>query len=105
MAPVSGHMHLHDSFGRPTTVRKFYSDAERVAYGMGDLHLPLGWGAIPFETLLPGKPFLPGTVMIVELPRSLLGRDRRLRRASPAAHGAVQQRRLKASTYGSFLLS
>ncbi len=68
MAPVSGHMHLHDSFGRPTTVRKFYSDAERVAFGMGDLHLPLGWGAIPFETLLPGKPFLPGTVMIVELP-------------------------------------
>jgi sugar phosphate isomerase/epimerase len=68
MAPVSGHMHLHDSFGRPTTVRRFYSDSERVAFGMGDLHLPLGWGAIPFETLLPGQPFLPGTVMIVELP-------------------------------------
>lgn len=67
-APVTGHVHLHDSFGRPTTIDHFMVPAERAAYGMGDLHLPLGWGDIPFATLLPGLPFLPGTVLNVELP-------------------------------------
>ena len=46
----------------------FYTDSERVAFGVGDLHLPFGWGDIPFETLLPGLPVLPGTVLTVELP-------------------------------------
>ena len=67
-APVAGHVHLHDSFGRPTTIDLFYTPSERAAFGMGDLHLPLGWGDIPFDTLLPGLPFLPDTVLNVELP-------------------------------------
>lgn len=67
-APLAGHCHLHDSFGRPTTIDLFYHWPERVAFGMGDLHLPLGWGDIPFDTLLPGLPVLPGTVLNVELP-------------------------------------
>ena len=68
-APVTGHFHLHDSFGRPPgTLSGFYTDSERVAFGVGDLHLPFGWGDIPFETLLPGLPVLPGTVLTVELP-------------------------------------
>lgn len=33
-----------------------------------DLHLPFGWGDIPFETLLPPLPVLPGTILNVELP-------------------------------------
>ncbi|MFL5335151.1 MAG: sugar phosphate isomerase/epimerase family protein, partial [Geminicoccaceae bacterium] len=68
-APVTGHFHLHDSFGRPPgTLSGFYTDSERVAFGVGDLHLPLGWGDVPFETLLPGLPVLPGTLLTVELP-------------------------------------
>jgi sugar phosphate isomerase/epimerase len=68
-APVTGHFHLHDSFGRPPgTLKGFYTDSERVAFGVGDLHLPFGWGDIPFETLLPGLPVLPGTLLTVELP-------------------------------------
>ena len=68
-APVTGHFHLHDSFGRPPgTLAGFYTDSERVAFGVGDLHLPLGWGDIPFENLVPGLPVLPGTVLTVELP-------------------------------------
>jgi sugar phosphate isomerase/epimerase len=67
-APVTGHVHLHDSFGRPTSVDEFYTPEERMAFGMGDLHLPFGWGDIPFEDLLPGLPVLPGTVLNVELP-------------------------------------
>jgi len=67
-APCANHLHVHDSFGRPTTMGGFYMHAERIAFGMGDLHLPMGWGDIPWETILPQLPFRPGTVMIVELP-------------------------------------
>ena len=68
-APVTGHFHLHDSFGRPPgSLGGFYTDSERLAFGVGDLHLPFGWGDIPFETLLPGLPVLPGSVLTVELP-------------------------------------
>lgn len=67
-APVAGHVHLHDSFGLPTTVQRFFASGERQAFGMGDLHLPLGWGDLPFATLLPSLSFLPGTVLNVELP-------------------------------------
>ena len=68
-APVTGHFHLHDSFGRPPGgLFGFYTDSERVAYGVGDLHLPFGWGDIPFASLLPGLPVLGGSVLTVELP-------------------------------------
>jgi sugar phosphate isomerase/epimerase len=67
-APWTNHLHVHDSFGRPTTMGGFYTHAERIAFGMGDLHLPMGWGDIPWEAILPELPFRPGTVMIVELP-------------------------------------
>ncbi len=67
-APVAGHVHLHDSFGRPTTIDDFYTLEERMAFGMADLHLPFGWGDIPFEKLLPPLMVRPGTVLNVELP-------------------------------------
>ena len=68
-APVTGHFHLHDSFGRPPGSHTgFYTDQERAAFGVGDLHLPFGWGDIPFDTLLPGLPVRPDSVLIVELP-------------------------------------
>lgn len=68
-APVTGHFHLHDSFGRPPgSLSGFYADSERVAFGVGDLHLPFGWGDIPFATLLPGLPIERGSIFTVELP-------------------------------------
>jgi sugar phosphate isomerase/epimerase len=66
-APVANHLHVHDSLGRPTSVGGFYRFAEQIAFGMGDLHMPLGWGDIPWDAILPGLPLRPGTVMIVEL--------------------------------------
>lgn len=67
-APVVNHLHVHDSLGRPTSIDAFYRFAEQIAFGMGDLHLPMGWGDIPWDAILPRLPFRPGTVMIVELP-------------------------------------
>jgi sugar phosphate isomerase/epimerase len=61
------HLHVHDSLGRPTTIGRFYRFAEQIAYGMGDLHLPMGWGDLPWDDVLPGLPVRPGTVLIVEL--------------------------------------
>jgi sugar phosphate isomerase/epimerase len=66
-APQVNHLHVHDSFGRPTTIDGFYRFTEKIACGMGDLHLPLGWGDIPWKEILPKLSLRPGTVMIVEL--------------------------------------
>ena len=50
MAPLSEHIHMHDSFGIIERIWTYIS-AENTSYGQGDLHLPLGWGDIPFEKI------------------------------------------------------
>ncbi|GGD17036.1 sugar phosphate isomerase/epimerase family protein [Aureimonas glaciei] len=67
MAPVTGHLHLHDNFGLPYTMTEFFHPSESVALGIGDLHLPLGWGALPFEAIFAEIDILPGTAMIMEI--------------------------------------
>jgi len=47
IAPLSEHVHMHDSFGIVQKMRT-YIQQEAVSYGFGDIHLPLGWGSIPF---------------------------------------------------------
>jgi sugar phosphate isomerase/epimerase len=68
MAPVTGHLHLHDSFGQPQTTWDLYESSEATALGQGDLHLPLGWGDLPFADIFAELAFLPGTMLILELP-------------------------------------
>lgn len=50
MAPLSEHVHMHDSFGIVQKMRT-YIQQEAVSYGFGDIHLPLGWGSIPFNKI------------------------------------------------------
>ena len=50
MGPLSEHIHMHDSFGNIERIWT-YIDAESTSYGQGDLHLPLGWGDIPFDRI------------------------------------------------------
>jgi sugar phosphate isomerase/epimerase len=66
-APVTGHLHVHDSFGRPK-LTPMYAASEELAFGLGDLHLPLGWGDIPWDEMLPKLTFQDDTAVIVELP-------------------------------------
>ena len=51
LAPLARHLHLNDCFGVDrglgTNLR-----SEMLAFGSGDLHLPLGWGGLPWERLL-----------------------------------------------------
>lgn len=67
MAPVTGHLHLHDSFGRPQAFYKPYHPQENTAMGIGDLHLPLGWGDVDWDRIFSNLHVLPGTVAMMEI--------------------------------------
>lgn len=66
LAPWSRHLHIHDSFGRQDDIWMF-TDGERVAYGHGDLHLPVGWGAIPWDRIVEECVFPQGVLFNIEL--------------------------------------
>ena len=66
LAPFARHLHLHDSFGAPD-LPWVYRDAEANASGMGDLHLPLGWGSVPWDALAEQARFPVGAIAIHEL--------------------------------------
>lgn len=69
MAPVAGHLHVHDSFGRPQGFFKGYHLQENTSLGIGDLHMPLGWGDIAWEDIFAELTFLPDTVLMMEIGR------------------------------------
>ena len=50
LVPYTEHLHVHDSFGKFKTMET-YIFPEDITYGQGDIHLPLGWGDIPFEKI------------------------------------------------------
>ncbi|MEO6013316.1 MAG: TIM barrel protein [Devosia sp.] len=69
MAPVAGHLHVHDSFGRPQGFYEPYHPQENTAMGIGDLHMPLGWGDIDWHAIFNELTFLPDTVLMMEIGR------------------------------------
>ena len=86
MAPVAGHLHVHDSFGRPQGFYKPFHPQENTAMGIGDLHMPLGWGDIDWDSIFGELDFLPGTVMMMEIgPRHRSEQPESLRRARQLA--------------------
>jgi len=78
MAPVTGHLHVHDSFGRPQGFFKPFHPQENTALGIGDLHMPLGWGDIEWDRIFSDLTFLPDTVLMMEI-------GDRYRREQPAS--------------------
>jgi sugar phosphate isomerase/epimerase len=55
-APYIRHVHMNDNFGRYNPLRlqdftlyKTQTPADTFPLGKGDLHLPVGWGAIPLD--------------------------------------------------------
>ncbi|MBI4724973.1 MAG: sugar phosphate isomerase/epimerase [Rhodomicrobium sp.] len=67
LAPVARHLHIHDSFGDPHQLRT-YARSERVAFGLGDLHLPIGWGNLPWLDMMAQFTFEPDVIFNLELP-------------------------------------
>jgi sugar phosphate isomerase/epimerase len=45
-APYVAHLHLNDNFGKLDA--GFDDEGDQAPYGEADLHLPPGWGSIPF---------------------------------------------------------
>lgn len=68
LAPFAKHVHVHDSFGRALESWAI-DDAERLGLGEGDLHLPLGWGDIPWSEITRQCSLAPGAVVNLELHR------------------------------------
>ena len=66
LAPYVAHLHLHDSFGRPSDLWT-YHPAEAVAFGEGDLHLPIGWGGIDWQAVAEAAPLTSAVTAILEL--------------------------------------
>jgi len=48
--PSLAHVHIHDNFGDSTRPADFMAG---LPYGFGDLHLPVGWGTVPWDAVLP----------------------------------------------------
>ncbi|NJM33882.1 MAG: TIM barrel protein [Rhodomicrobium sp.] len=66
LAPYAKQLHVHDSFGILADHRVGHR-AERLAFGIGDLHLPLGLGSIPWDRLMERCRFPEGAIFINEL--------------------------------------
>ena len=84
MAPVTGHLHVHDSFGRPQAFYRAFHPQENTAMGIGDLHMPLGWGDIDWDSIFAELDFLPGTVLMMEI-------GQRYRSEQPASLARAKQ--------------
>tara|TARA_B100000686_G_scaffold346462_3_gene433204 strand:+ start:109 stop:1005 length:897 start_codon:yes stop_codon:yes gene_type:complete len=67
LAPLSEHIHMHDSFGLIESIWA-YLPSEFTSYGQGDLHLPLGWGDIPFDKIFKENKFPDNFNLNFELP-------------------------------------
>jgi sugar phosphate isomerase/epimerase len=85
VAPLVGHIHLNDNFGR-TKLDGDWDVNEYLAIGEGDMHLPPGWGGIPLEDVF-RTPFPQKPDVILEL---------RPHFAENAAEGLANTRRLLA---------
>ncbi len=65
---VKATIDFSDSFGRPDDIWT-YCNGEKLAYGHGDLHLPVGWGDLPWEEVLAACTFPAGASFTIELER------------------------------------
>jgi sugar phosphate isomerase/epimerase len=66
LAALAPHLHIHDSFGRPDDIW-MYAPGEKLAFGHGDLHLPVGWGALPWPAILDACTFPQDVIFNIEL--------------------------------------
>jgi len=48
--PYIKHVHIHDCFGKPK-VSYEEQDINLIQFGIGDLHMPVGWGEIPYDKI------------------------------------------------------
>ena len=71
LAPFAKHLHIHDGFGQADQITTHFP-SEQLALGQGDLHLPVGWGSIPWDLLIQECCFHEETIFNIELDPTLL---------------------------------
>tara|TARA_Y100000588_G_scaffold61353_1_gene60596 strand:- start:2365 stop:3273 length:909 start_codon:yes stop_codon:yes gene_type:complete len=67
ISPLSPHWHVHDSFGKPTKSLEPYTHSESLSYGIGDLHLAVGHGSLPWNDVLNAATITENAVFNIEL--------------------------------------
>lgn len=65
LIPLAKHVHIHDSFGRTNNI-PVHTQQEALGLGVGDLHLPVGWGNLPSINVALAE-FPKGTIFNIEL--------------------------------------
>ncbi|MCJ7656475.1 MAG: sugar phosphate isomerase/epimerase [Candidatus Atribacteria bacterium] len=48
--PYIKHLHIHDCFGK-SKVSPENRDIDIIQFGIGDMHMPVGWGEIPYDKI------------------------------------------------------
>lgn len=61
-APWTRHLHINDNFGKLDA--GYDGEGDRVIYGEADLHLPPGWGAIPYADAFERLPEFKGDIIL-----------------------------------------
>jgi len=61
-APWTKHLHLNDNFGRLD--QGFDREADRWPFGEADIHLPPGWGSIPYQEVFARLPDYEGDLIL-----------------------------------------
>lgn len=61
-APWVRHLHANDNFGRLD--QGFDNEVDRWAYGEADIHLPPGWGSIPYREVFKRLPEYQGNLIL-----------------------------------------
>ena len=50
--PYIKHVHIHDCFGKSQQSYE-EQDINLIQFGIGDMHMPVGWGEIPYQKIFP----------------------------------------------------
>jgi sugar phosphate isomerase/epimerase len=65
--PLIKHIHVHDDFGKPAGVDR--RQIALISEGKGDLHMPIGWGEIPYREVFSQLKGYEGVVLLELKPR------------------------------------
>lgn len=65
--PLIKHVHVHDNFSRPAGVER--RQIALIPQGKGDLHMPVGWGAIPYREVFARLKGYSGVIVLELKPR------------------------------------
>jgi len=66
-SPLVRHIHVHDNFGTPAGLDR--RQIVLIAEGKGDLHMPVGWGKIPYREVFSRLKGYEGVVLLELKPR------------------------------------